>query len=146
MKYLIFFVICVLKLTFVVSAPVEKPKIQPDEYVFFLKDKYHVFKIVEYSGLKLSSNCFGNRNKKNKSTQNKPKCQAFEVSKIKVKDLFKEKYGGTNPASLHCSRMMGESLIAYDSLKNEYDYCRFADNSLVSSWSMLDNSYKRPKN
>ena len=145
MKAIIYIFISISPLTFVYAAPVEKPKIQKDEFTVFFKEKYHVFKVLKYGKLKLSENCFKNINNNPKKRSSTPNCQAFDVAKIKVKDLALKKGAGTHPASLHCSRMMGENLIAYDHLNSEYDYCRFPDDSLVSSWSMFNNAYQGSK-
>lgn len=113
--------------------PLQKPFLRPGQYTAQFKGRYHIFEVKEFNKLKLSKNCF------NKKSQ--PKCQAYDIAKIKVKDVVATVPGQTNPASMHCSRMSGENLIAYDHENKEFDYCRFSDNSLVSSWSMLNSAY-----
>lgn len=152
----IIFLFCCL----VHSETIKKPKVRLGEYTVYYKEKYHIFKVQEFGKLKLSENCFSNlKNFKNienekdsvksakpkKSNHLKPNCQAYEVAQIKVSDIVQKKGDGTHPASLHCARMMGENLIAYDHENSEYDFCRFPDDSLVSSWSMFYNSYKGVK-
>ena len=118
---------------------VGRPKVQPGEMAVYFKESYHIFKVREFKKLKLSENCFHKSDLKKKN--HIPKCQSYDVAQIKVKDIISKIPGQTHPASMHCSRMMGENLIAFDSQNNQYDYCRFPDNSLVSSWSMFNNAY-----
>ena len=120
----------------------QKPKIKSGEMTVYFKESYHIFKVVNFKNLKLSENCFSNAVKDKKAA---PKCQAYDVAQIKVKDVVAEAPGQTHYASSHCTRLMGQSLIAYDHLNNEFDYCRFPDDSLVSSWSMFNNSFQRGK-
>lgn len=121
----------------------QKPKIQPGEMTVYFKETYHIFKVVEFKNLKLSDNCFSKTVKGKKLA---PQCQAYDVAQIKVKDVAAAQPGQTHYASSHCTRLMGQNLIAYDHFNNEYDYCRFPDDSLVSSWSMFNNSFQRAKN
>ena len=124
------------------TSVIQKPQIKPGEMTVYFKETYHIFKVVEFKKLKLSDNCFS---KSAKSKKSSPKCQAFDVAQIKVKDVPAAQSGQTHYASSHCARLMGQNLIAYDHLNNEYDYCRFPDDSLVSSWSMFNNSFQRAK-
>lgn len=111
----------------------KRPSLKPGQFTALYKGQYHIFEIKEFNKLKLSKNCFRKKSQ--------PNCQAFEIAKIKVKNIVATIPGQTNPASMHCARMSGENLIAYDFENKEYDYCRFSDNSMVSSWSMFNNAY-----
>jgi putative hemolysin len=117
--------------------PAVKPtNLAPGQFSIYFKSQYHIFTIREYKKLKLSSNCF---------KKDLPKCQAYDVAQIKVKNVVTKIPGQTHPASMHCARLMGQNLIAYDHENNEYDFCRFPDDSLVSSWSIFNNAYQGPK-
>lgn len=108
----------------------KRPTLKPGQFTALNKGAYEVFETKIFNKVQLSANCF--------RKSNVPRCQAFEISKIKVKDVVSTRPGQTNPASMHCDRMSGESIIAFDHLNNEYDYCRFGDKSLVDSWTMFD--------
>lgn len=105
----------------------EPPKFKDDEYAIFIEDAYQVFKTKKFEKLELSESCF-------KSA--KPKCQAYEFAQIKPKDLSIKAPGMNNKSAIHCEAVGGRNLLALDNKNNQYNFCRFADGSMVNSWSM----------
>lgn len=105
----------------------EPPKFKDDEYAIFIEDSYKVFKTKKYEKLELTEGCF-------KGT--KPKCEAYEFSQIKPKDLSIKAPGMNNKSAIHCEAVGGRNLLALDNKNNQYNFCRFADGSMVNSWSM----------
>ncbi len=103
------------------------PKLKTGEYALFLNDKYTIFKTQKTDGLELDLSCY---------KKNKPECQAFAVSKNRIEDVQIKKTAMNNMAALHCAKVSGQNVIAIDSRQNEKDFCRFSDNSMVSSWSL----------
>lgn len=114
------------------SSPIQAPahaKIPPlkkGEYAVFITDAYVIFKTQKIENLELDTKCFKN---------NKPQCEAYAMAKIKPKDI--ESLGGaTNLAAVNCENMNGRNMIAVDMDRNEYNFCRYKDGSMVNSWSM----------
>jgi hypothetical protein len=105
----------------------DPPKFKDDEYAIFIGDSYQVFKTKKYESLELNDGCF-------KGT--KPKCQAYEFAQIKPKDLSVKVPGLNNKSAIHCEAVGGRNLLALDNKNNQYNFCRFADGSMVNSWSM----------
>ena len=109
------------------------PKVKKGEYALFLKDNYIVFKTQKTAeGFELDLSCFAKENSKSK----KPDCMAYTYAKMKAENVEIPHPAMNNRAAFHCSKMQGRNLLAMDHQRNEIDFCRFADNSMVSSWSM----------
>lgn len=107
------------------------PKVKKGEYALFLKDNYIVFKTQKTTeGFELDLSCFSN------SKSKKPDCMAYTYAKMKAENVEIPHPAMNNRAAFHCSKMQGRNLLAMDHQRNEIDFCRFADNSMVSSWSM----------
>ncbi len=111
------------------AAPPTVPKLKSGEYSLSLDDKYTVFKTKKADGLELDLSCF-------KKNAKKPDCMALTFAKIKTENVVIPHPSMNNKAAFLCTQIKGVSLIAKDSKNNEIDFCRFADNSMVSSWSM----------
>lgn len=108
---------------------VQSPQLKTDEYSLFLDDKYRVFKTQKSDNLEFDLSCF-------KKNPKKPDCMAFTYAKMKAENVETPHPAMNNMAAFHCTKMKGKNLIAIDAKHNEKDFCRFADNSMVSSWSM----------
>lgn len=105
------------------------PKLKAGEYALFLDDKYTVFKTQKSDNLEFDLSCF-------KKNAKKPDCMALTYAKMKAENVETPHPSMNNMAAFHCTKMKGKNLIAIDAKHNEKDFCRFADNSMVSSWSM----------
>jgi putative hemolysin len=103
------------------------PKFKDDEYAIFIEDAYQIFKTKKFESLELSESCFNSK---------KPKCEAYEFAQIKPKDLSIKAPGMNNKSAIHCEAVGGRNLLALDNKNNQYNFCRFADGSMVNSWSM----------
>ncbi len=105
------------------------PKVKKGEYALFLKDKYIVFKTQKTSeGFEFDRSCF--------AKSKKPNCMASTYAKMKAENVQVPHPDMNNRAAFHCAKMNGRNLLAIDFERNEVDFCRFPDNSMVSSWSM----------
>ena len=117
------------------QSPIPVPHVSEGEFAVFNGTKYKIFKVFEAEGLSLSSDC--------KVSTGKMKCQAFEASGKSIADVhFSD--GRVTPASQLCSQLSGKNLIAFNSKKEEHNYCEFADGSLVNSWTLFYKYF--PKN
>lgn len=105
----------------------EPPQFNDDEYAIFIEDAYQIFKTKKFETLELSESCFKTK---------KPKCEAYEFAQIKPKDLSIKAPGMNNKSAIHCEAVGGRNLLALDNKNNQYNFCRFADGSMVNSWSM----------
>lgn len=103
------------------------PKIAPGEYALFLDDKYILFTTQKVDSLEIDSAC---------AKTKPPKCQAFLAKDDHAKALPAPHPQLNHPAALNCQGKGGQNLIALNSQKKEYDFCRFKDNSMVESWSL----------
>lgn len=105
------------------------PKVQKGEYALFLKDNYIVFKTQKTKdGFELDTSCY--------LKSKKPDCMAYTYAKMKAENVQLPHPAMNNRAAFHCSKMQGRNLLAIDDQRNEIDFCRFPDNSMISSWSM----------
>jgi putative hemolysin len=96
------------------------------------KTKYDIFKVFKFEQLKLSEDC--------KPTSGKPSCEAYKATLKMAKT--ETKFEG-NPASTLCRDQGGTNLIALDSEKNSFEFCRFSDQSMVGSWSLYYSFYDK---
>lgn len=116
-------------------APIPVPQVSEGEFAVFSGTKYKIFKVFEAEGLSLSGDC--------KVSSGKMKCQAFAASTKSIADVhFSD--ARITPASQLCSQLSGKNFIAFNSKKEEHNYCEFADGSLVNSWSLFYKYF--PKN
>ncbi len=113
------------------------PPLKSGEYALFLDDKYIIFKTKKTDDLELDLSCY----KKNKNT---PDCMAFIYAKMKAENVETPNPAMNNMAAFHCAKLNGRNLLAIDSKRNETDFCRFHDKSMVSSWSMYFRHYPTP--
>lgn len=103
------------------------PSLKADEFAIYLEDSYQIFKTKNFEKLELSESCFKN---------NKPNCIAYHVGSEKLAAAKLSVPNATNLAAINCQNAGGRSLVALDSKHNEYNFCRFSDGSMVTSWSM----------
>lgn len=114
----------------------EPPSLSSDEYAIFIKDKYLKFKIKKFQGLELDLSCFKGKI---------PKCEAYEFSQIKPKSLMMKNEAFNNMAAIFCEAVHGRNLLALDKNRNEYNFCRFPDDSMVNSWSLYYKHFPQKK-
>ncbi|MNL38071.1 hypothetical protein D3C87_1602570 [compost metagenome] len=100
------------------------PKLKSYEYAVFIENKYQVFSTEKYDDLEYSVGCI-----KNKNCQASKAAQDKTAPKYKTDNLF-------HPAAQFCEARGGKNLIALNDKKEEFNFCRFQDNSMVNSWSM----------
>lgn len=105
------------------------PALNKDEYAIFIKNKYIKFKTKKYEGLELDMSCF--------TKSIKPVCKAYEFSQIRPKNLKIKNEAMNNFAALTCESVFGSNLLALDFQRNDYNFCRFDDGSMVNSWSLF---------
>jgi putative hemolysin len=105
------------------------PKLKSDEYALFLQEKYIIFKTQKTDELELDMSCYTKNDQK-------PDCMAFTYAKMKAENIDSPNSGMNNMAAFHCAKMNGRNLLSIDQKNNEKDFCRFPDDSMVSSWSM----------
>lgn len=101
------------------------PKIQDGEFAVFDGTQYRKFKVFDSDGLTFSTDC----------KLSAMKCKAVEVAQKKNTKIENPEHG-ISPASQLCSLVDGKNLIAFNSKKEEYNFCEFEDHSLVNSWSL----------
>lgn len=105
----------------------EPPPLEKNEYAIFIEDKYLKFTTKKFQDLELDMSCFKTKT---------PKCEAFEFSEIKPKSLIMKNEALNNLAAIFCEAVHGRNLLALDRGRNEYNFCRFQDGSMVNSWSL----------
>lgn len=105
----------------------EVPKLKAGEYAVFVEKAYIVFKTKEVNALEYDMSCF-------KAGAN-PTCEAATAANDKAETKSKRE-NNFHPAALFCEARGGKNLIAFDHKKDEYNFCRFKDNSMVNSWAM----------
>lgn len=104
------------------------PKIKLDEYAIFVDGRYEVFKTKKFEDLELDLKCF---------KDGIPKCEAYAFSQMKPTNADLEKNKINNFVAAHCHAIYGLNLIALNYKKDEFNFCRFKDGSMVSSWSVF---------
>mgnify|MGYP001602787328 FL=1 len=114
---------------------IEVPRLKEGEYAIFLNDTYKVFKTKRFEELEIEVSCF---------KKNKPRCKAFDFSKIKPKEIKSTQASMNNFAAIHCADISGRNLIALDSKRNEYNFCYFKDGSMANSWSIYFKHHSVP--
>lgn len=62
------------------------------------------------------------------------KCDAINALAFRVKATY---IGDNNPASAQCKKRNGSNQILEDKNKNQYDYCKFKDSSMIDSWNLV---------
>lgn len=108
--------------------PTAFPKISPGEYAIYIDGRYEVFKTKTFENLELDLKCF---------KSGTPKCEAYSFSQMKPTSSDLEKNKIVNFAAAHCHAIYGVNLVALDHKKNEFNFCRFKDGSMVNSWSVF---------
>lgn len=104
------------------------PNLKESEYAVFVEDKYEIFTTEKVEELELDSNC---------AKKKPPTCLAFLARERGGKGPVAPKHPGlNNPAALFCEAQEGRNLIAMNFKKQEFNFCRFKDGSMVNSWSL----------
>lgn len=103
------------------------PKLNSDEYAVFIDESYKIFKTKTFEKLELSENCF---------KKTKPDCIAFAVSQSKPGPVKITTEGATNLAAINCANVGGKNLIGMNAKRDQFNFCRFEDGSMITSWSM----------
>ena len=106
---------------------VKVPPLKNDEYAIFVNNTYEVFKTQNFEQLEIDRRCFKN---------GKPKCEAYLFSQMKPASINSPDHYIANLGAAHCHAVYGMNLIALDSKRNQYNFCRFKDGSMVNSWSL----------
>jgi len=106
-------------------AAVTVPKLEKDQYALFLDEKYEVFKTEKKDGLEFKEGCLKDKN-----------CQALKASQGKTTTAAKSP--SFHPAATFCKARGGRSLVATNSQRDEFNFCRFSDGSMVTSWSLYN--------
>ena len=119
-----------------VEVVIEPPPLANDEYAIFIEDKYIKFKTKKFQDLELDLSCFKGKG---------PKCEAYEFSQIKPKSLIMKNEAFNNMAAIFCEAVHGRNLLALDRKRNEYNFCRFHDDSMVNSWSLYYKHFPQKK-
>lgn len=103
------------------------PALKAGEYAVFVDKGYEIFKTKEVNELEFDTSCF--------KVGKTPSCEAAKAAAVTTPP----KYATENmfhPAALYCEARGGKNLIALDHKKDEYNFCRFKDKSMVNSWAM----------
>lgn len=103
------------------------PKLNAGEYAVFVEKAYIIFKTKDVNELEFDITCF----KAGKT----PACEAATAASITTPPKYKNE-NLFHPAAQFCEARGGKNLIVLDSKKDEYNFCRFKDNSMVNSWAM----------
>ena len=105
------------------------PKLQKGEYAIFIEKNYQIFRTTEVNKLEFDNSCF----KAGKT----PTCEAALAANNKSEPVYKTQ-NLFHPAANFCEARGGRNLIALDYKRDEYNFCRFKDNSMVNSWAMYN--------
>ncbi len=113
-------------------AGIHIPNVKKGSFAFFDGQKYKIFEVFETEELKLSSDC-------KVKPPKKMSCQAYQAVTGKIKETQSSEEA-VSPASVLCTQLGGKNFIAFNEKKEQYNFCRFEDQSLINSWSLF---YKR---
>lgn len=100
------------------------PKIGAHEYAVFVETKYEKFTTEKYGTLEYSTGCIKTKG-----------CLAFLAGQDKSQPKYKTE-NLFHPAAQFCEARGGKNLIAINNKKEEFNFCRFKDNSMVNSWAL----------
>lgn len=103
------------------------PALKAGEYAVFIEKGYEIFKTKEVNELEYDTSCF----KAGKT----PSCDAAKAAVISTPPKYKQE-NLFHPAAQFCEARGGKNLIVLDHKKDEYNFCRFKDKSMVNSWAM----------
>lgn len=103
------------------------PALKAGEYAVFVDKGYEIFKTKEVNELEYDTSCF----KAGKT----PSCEAAKAAVLATPPKYKQE-NLFHPAAQFCEARGGKNLIALDHKKDEYNFCRFKDRSMVNSWAM----------
>jgi len=95
---------------------------------YFNNEKYEQIKMTEIQKAQFSASCLKN---------GKPSCEAWKVfsGKPKVETKSKVPLAG-DPAAKYCWDVGSKNRILKSSDNKQYDYCVFADGSMVDAWDL----------
>ncbi|MBC7398035.1 MAG: DUF333 domain-containing protein [Bdellovibrionales bacterium] len=97
--------------------------------------KYVDIKINIYESIRLNENCFA---------KEKPNCLAYKASKVLATNETPSKTDTIgHPASRNCGSRNGSSRILITKDDKQFDYCQFADGSMIDSWDLYYRNYPR---
>ena len=91
-------------------------------YTFNNNGKSEKIEINLYKKVKIDINCF----------KAKKSCLAIKALSSKVS----KKSSSGNPYSFYCQQVNGRPIILEDSKRNQYDFCQFTDQSMISSFDL----------
>lgn len=106
----------------------------PTAFKMYEGDKYIEVNIQQQGKLRLTKDCFKGKT---------PKCDALAASGKKV--LAREPQGTSygHPAVRYCHDKGGYARILIAADNKQYDYCRFNDGSMVDSWDLYYNDFRK---
>lgn len=103
--------------------------LKPNEFYIFMDGKYEKLVTKTYKEARFAPDCFKGQT---------PKCMAFDIFE-KAKNNSSDS-SNKNPlpnfAAQFCIDQGGANLIALGKNRNEYNFCQFADKSMVNSWDL----------
>lgn len=102
---------------------------------FFENEKYKDIKITDYQKAHLNSECI---------KSGRPQCQAWSTFSGKTKDLTKADTPlAGNPAAHYCWDVGAKNRILKAADGKQYDYCVFADSSMIDAWDLYYKHFPR---
>lgn len=97
------------------------------------KKSYEVVSTVEFADVRISKSC---------KKSGKMNCQAWSAVESRRPLTGPAGVGVVgNPAARYCLDHKASNRILLDEKKREYDYCVFADGSMVDAWSLYNKHY-----
>ncbi|MDG0817302.1 DUF333 domain-containing protein [Bdellovibrio svalbardensis] len=96
------------------------------------KKKYDTVRVTEYQGVKISESCV---------KAGKANCQAWTAVQNKIPQTPPPTAVLGNPAAHYCLDQKANNRILIDEKKREFDFCVFADGSVIDSWSLFNKHF-----
>ncbi|UXR65666.1 DUF333 domain-containing protein [Bdellovibrio bacteriovorus] len=99
------------------------------------KKVYISVPIIERDGVKISKNCL---------KSGKMQCEAWAAvgKKLTLTPTPGVGFVG-NPAARYCHEHKAANHILRDEKQREFDYCVFADGSMIDSWTLFNKHFKK---
>lgn len=101
--------------------------LKENEFYIFLDGKYEKLQPKKYEGARFAPDCFKG---------GKPNCLAYAVYSNAKKNVANKSQQLPNSAAQFCIDQGAVNLIALGRDRNEFNFCRFSDKSMVNSWDL----------
>lgn len=102
---------------------------------YYNNGKYEQIKMTEIQKAHISSSCIKN---------GKPSCEAWKVLSGKPKPESESKIPlAGDPAAKYCWDVGAKNRILKSSDNKQYDYCVFADGSMIDAWDLYYKHFPR---